>query len=120
MKKLGSKIEGALPKSLTGPLRRGYERLKDKGPKYIGSLASKGAKFAKDTVQSAVNGTIRMYVEDLINDAFGEDIEKAKEKAKQIWMEAQEYIMSFDPVSVMQLHKDLVCMIIIMPFNIRY
>ena len=100
MKKVGSKVEEALPKSVTGPLRRTYDTLKNKGPKFVRSLASEIGQVLKDSAKSAVNSKILMYIKEFINDTFGEDIEKAKEKAKEIWMDIQEYLMSLDPVSV--------------------
>lgn len=112
LKKVARKGEEYLPKSLTGPLRRGYKRLKDKGSKFIDSLGSifpNASKYGKDIVTTAVNRKVRMHVENIVNDTFGEQIENATEKVKEIWMHNQTYIGSHDPVSAIhvQLHFDI-------------
>ena len=96
--KVGKKAKGAMPKSRTGPLRRYYEHVKRKSNEYVKSFKSKISEdFYPDAVSTMAKGKIRMNVENIVNDTFGEDIEKAKEKVTEII--DQTFIRSQDPVS---------------------
>ena len=95
MKQLGKKVGQKLPKSLKGPLRRAWDKLKDIGRKH--PLLKEIAEELLDKLKSKIDEKIKMYVRDFLDDLF-EDLDLPG-KGKKYWKEFLEWIASFDPVS---------------------
>ena len=99
LKNLGEKAKGKVPKWLTGPLRRAWDRLKMKGPEFLRDPDF--FDFIKKQIKSKIEGQIKKFVEDFLKDLF-KDL-GLTERAKQFWREFLQWIASFDPVSIYNL-----------------
>ena len=105
LKKLAKKAKGKLPKWLTGPLRKSWEKLKDKVrklPSDLKELAKELVDKIKSEIKSEIEGRIKKYIEDFLDNLL-EDLDLPG-KVKEYWMDFLEWIGSFDPVSMSLLH----------------
>lgn len=90
MKKLAEKTKGKLPKWLTGPLRRTWDILKRKVPKFLRDFVSS----VIDKLKSKIQDQIKKFVKDNLKRLL-----KELGLLGNCWKDFLEWITSIDPVS---------------------
>lgn len=92
---IGKKAIGKLPKWLKGPLRIAWNKLKNKGTKFL--RETDFGQFITDVAEKNIQGKIKNIVQDFLEDELN-DL-GVLEQPKRYWMDSLEWIASLDPVS---------------------